>query len=84
MLAVLSPDNDARKSAEARLSELSRDPALVSGLLQLMRSSPDAAKRQLAAVLLRKRLGGLWTQLTAEAKEGLKSTLLESIAQETR
>lgn len=80
----LVPDNAARKHAEEQIRRLSKDPQLVPALLHHVRSSPYPEVRQLAAVLLRKKITGHWMQLSVEVRNSVKSTLLESITLETR
>lgn len=78
----LVPDNEARKQAEEQIRRLSKDPQLVPALLHHVRSSPSPEVRQLAAVLLRKKITGHWMNLSAEVRGSVKMTLLESITLE--
>lgn len=80
----LVPDNASRKQAEEQIRRLSKDPLLVPALLHHVRCSPYPEVRQLAAVLLRKKITGHWMQLSAEMRNNVKSTLLESITLENR
>jgi hypothetical protein len=80
----LVPDNASRKHAEEQIRRLSKDPLLVPALLHHVRSSPYPEVRQLAAVLLRKKITGHWMQLSVEVRNNVKSTLLESITLENR
>ncbi|CAI5510371.1 unnamed protein product [Closterium sp. Naga37s-1] len=79
---LLLPDNDSRKAAEAAFKQLSKDPAVLLALLHFLKAGPAPDVRQLAAVLMRKKVAGLWAQQPAEAKASIKSALLESIALE--
>ncbi|CAI7918461.1 unnamed protein product [Closterium sp. NIES-54] len=81
---LLLPDNDSRKAAEAAFKQLSKDPAVLLALLHFLKAGPAPDVRQLAAVLMRKKVTGLWAQQPAEAKASIKSALLESIALEPR
>jgi hypothetical protein len=80
----LVPDNEARKQAEEQIRLLSKDPQLVPGLLHYVRSAQSPEVRQLAGVLLRKKITGHWMQLSPETRNSVKSTLLESITLEPR
>ena len=80
----LVPDNASRKQAEEQIRRLSKDPQLVPALLHHVRSSHYPEVRQLAAVLLRKKITGHWMQLSVEVRNSVKSTLLESITLENR
>ena len=51
------------KAAEAALKQLSGQPAIVAELLVRLAGSPSTEVRQLAAVLLRKRITKHWTKL---------------------
>ncbi|CAI5982637.1 unnamed protein product [Closterium sp. NIES-65] len=79
---LLLPDNESRKAAEAAFKQLSKDPAVLLALLHFLKAGPSPDVRQLAAVLMRKKVAGLWAQQPAEAKASIKSALLESIALE--
>lgn len=80
----LVPENQARKRAEEQIRRLSKDPQLVPALLHHVRSSASPEVRQLAAVLLRKKITGHWMQLPIEVRNSVKWTLLESITVEHR
>jgi hypothetical protein len=80
----LVPDNEARKQAEEQIRLLSKDPQLVPALLHYVRSAQSPEVRQLAGVLLRKKITGHWMQLSPETRNSVKSTLLESITLEPR
>jgi hypothetical protein len=80
----LVPDNEARKQAEEQIRLLSKDPQLVPALLHYVRSAQSPEVRQLAGVLLRKKITGHWMQLSTETRNSVKSTLLESITLEPR
>lgn len=82
LVHFLLPDNNARKQAEEAIRKLAKDPAIVPKLLEQVKGSHHAEVRQLAAVLLRKKIAGLWTKLTPEVQESVKTVLLESITKE--
>lgn len=48
-----------------------------------MQASKHAQVRQLAAMLLRRRLSQLWNKLDSAVKENIKTSLLAGILQET-
>ncbi|GJP51676.1 hypothetical protein CLOM_g10825 [Closterium sp. NIES-68] len=79
---LLLADNESRKAAEAAFKQQSKDPAVLLALLHFLKAGPAPDVRQLAAVLMRKKVAGLWAQQSAEAKASIKSALLESIALE--
>ena len=80
------PDTAAVKAAtEALQTRYLKSPKSVPALFEIMATSPEVAVRQLAAVELRKRLAKStksWTKQPVEIREGIKSKLLEMIAQE--
>eukprot|EP00898_Chlorokybus_atmophyticus_P005187 jgi/Chlat1/566/Chrsp103S01005 len=82
LAAFLLPDNAARKAAEERVKALAKDPAVVPALLQLASASHHDEVRQLAAVLLRKRISGLWSRLAPDLQQQVKAALLQRVAQE--
>ncbi|OAE28961.1 hypothetical protein AXG93_2960s1400 [Marchantia polymorpha subsp. ruderalis] len=79
LLQFLVPDNAARKAAEEQIRKLSKDSQIVPALLHHIRTAQAPNVRQLAAVLLRKKVTGHWMRLPAEAKNSAKSILLESV-----
>eukprot|EP00238_Polyblepharides_amylifera_P013948 CAMPEP_0196574984 /NCGR_PEP_ID=MMETSP1081-20130531/4566_1 /TAXON_ID=36882 /ORGANISM="Pyramimonas amylifera, Strain CCMP720" /LENGTH=1088 /DNA_ID=CAMNT_0041893153 /DNA_START=96 /DNA_END=3362 /DNA_ORIENTATION=+ len=79
---LLIPANETRKKAEERLKVISKNPSIILGLLEQLHLSADPAVRQLAAVLLRKRVTVHWMKLPEEHKEGVKQILLDKIVQE--
>lgn len=52
--------------AEQALRSASKQPAVVPELLHRLYSSPDPDVRQLAAVLLRKRIASHWHSLSSQ------------------
>lgn len=58
------------KTAENVLKEYIKDPACVPPLLQQMRSSQHEQARQLAAVLLKKKIIGHWKTFNDQQKVG--------------
>lgn len=79
-LACAACAPQVRKAAEEALRALSAQPQVVPDLLQRIQSSQDAQVRQLAAVLLRKRVSRHWAQLSPEVRthqqqEGTQATV---------
>eukprot|EP00897_Mesotaenium_endlicherianum_P006572 jgi/Mesen1/5943/ME000301S05074 len=78
---LMSPSNDVRGQAEAVFNQCKQHPdALVTKLVETLRSSPKAELRGLCAVLLRKVITkdqvSLWPVLNAATQNGVKSELL--------
>eukprot|EP01018_Ginkgo_biloba_P037639 Gb_34114 [translate_table: standard] len=84
LIQFLMPDNDARRQAEEQIKRLAKDPQVVPALLQHMRTAKSANVRQLAAVLLRKKITGHWMKLSPQVRDSVKSALIESITVEHR
>ncbi|KAJ7294729.1 hypothetical protein O6H91_18G079600 [Diphasiastrum complanatum] len=82
LLQFLMPDNEARRNAEEQIKQLAKDPQLVPALLHQIRAARSPNVRQLAAVLLRKKITGHWMKLTPQIRDSVKSSLLEGIAVE--
>jgi hypothetical protein len=80
--ASLSTDNGTRSQAEARLTQLGKNVAVVLPLLELLQCAEQPETRQLAALVLRKRVSALWPKLPSETREALKTTLLDAVARE--
>jgi len=80
--ALLASDNDARGVAEATLRQLSRDPHVVSSLLAIARSDADANARQMAAVILKRRVIAHWQRLGESTRDAVKQSLLEGVVRE--
>tara|TARA_B110000240_G_scaffold45187_1_gene50945 strand:- start:7390 stop:8760 length:1371 start_codon:yes stop_codon:yes gene_type:complete len=84
--ALLSVENESRGIAEATLKALAKDArsggVFVAALLQHARSDADAAVRQLAAVVLKRRVLTHWSALPVDHQEQFKNVLLEGIVSE--
>ncbi|KAJ6756590.1 IMPORTIN BETA [Salix purpurea] len=76
------PDNDARRQAEEQIKRLAKDPQVVPALAQHLRTAKTPNVRQLAAVLLRKKITGHWAKLSPQLKNLVKQSLIESITME--
>ncbi|KAF2531371.1 hypothetical protein F2Q70_00033183 [Brassica cretica] len=79
LIQFLMPDNDARRQAEDQIKRLAKDPQVVPALVQHLRTAKTPNVRQLAAVLLRKRITGHWAKLSPQMKQEVKQSLIESI-----
>ncbi|KAK3222483.1 hypothetical protein Dsin_009508 [Dipteronia sinensis] len=82
LIQFLMPDNDARRQAEEQIKRLSKDPQVVPALIQHLRTAKTPNVRQLAAVLLRKKITGHWAKLSPQLKHLVKQSLIESITLE--
>ncbi|KAJ8759642.1 hypothetical protein K2173_009289 [Erythroxylum novogranatense] len=82
LIQFLMPDNDARRQAEDQIKRLAKDPQVVPALLQHLRTAKTPNVRQLAAVLLRKKITGHWPKLSPQLKHLVKQSLIESITME--
>ncbi|KAJ6429420.1 hypothetical protein OIU84_020947 [Salix udensis] len=79
LIQFLMPDNDARRQAEEQIKRLAKDPQVVPALAQHLRTAKTPNVRQLAAVLLRKKITGHWAKLSPQLKNLVKQSLIESI-----
>ncbi|VAH89037.1 unnamed protein product [Triticum turgidum subsp. durum] len=79
LIQFLMPDNDARRQAEEQIRRLARDPQVVPALVHHLRTAKTPNVRQLAAVLLRKKITSHWPKLPPHAKASLKQALIDSI-----
>jgi hypothetical protein len=82
LAAALSADNALRGTAEARLAVLGKEPGVVLALLEQLQRATDTQVRQLAAIMLRKRVGAHWSKLPEAAQSALMAALLEAIVRE--
>ncbi len=82
LLQLTAPDTQVIQQAEAIVKKYVKNPVCVAGLVQQVQGSSYVQVRQLAAMLLRRRLGPLWSKLDAPIKEGLKGALIQAVMQE--
>ncbi|KAL1539192.1 importin-4 [Salvia divinorum] len=82
LIQFLMPDNDARRQAEDQIKRLAKDPQVVPALVHHLRTAKTPNVRQLAAVLLRKKITGHWAKLSPELRQLVKQSLIESITVE--
>lgn len=79
LIQFLMPDNDARRQAEDQIKRLAKDPQVVPALVQHLRTAKTPNVRQLAAVLLRKKITGHWAKLSPQLRQLVKESLIQSI-----
>lgn len=72
-----------RQPAEDAIRGAQKSPEIVAPLLQQVVGNPQPPVRQLAAILLRKCINALWSQLPEDARATVKSQLLERLASGT-
>ncbi|XP_071931220.1 uncharacterized protein [Coffea arabica] len=82
LIQFLMPDNDARRQAEDQIKRLAKDPQVVPALVHHLRTAKTPNVRQLAAVLLRKKITGHWAKLSPQLRQLVKQSLIESITVE--
>ncbi|CAI9103846.1 OLC1v1002419C2 [Oldenlandia corymbosa var. corymbosa] len=82
LIQFLMPDNDARRQAEDQIKRLAKDPQVVPALIHHLRTAKTPNVRQLAAVLLRKKITGHWAKLSPQLRQLVKQSLIESITME--
>ena len=70
------------RTAEATLKQALGQPTFMCALAERLCFSTEPQVRQLAAVLMRRRIGSHWTKLDATTQHGLKASLLESVTNE--
>ncbi|KAM6228621.1 LOW QUALITY PROTEIN: importin-4, partial [Spheniscus humboldti] len=80
---LLEPDSDVLRRATARLREAFADPQTPARLGLLLSAAPRPQVRQLAAVLLRRRLLGRWRRLDPPLRQRLPALLSEALERET-
>jgi hypothetical protein len=82
--ALLVPDNEAIKQAEARLKEVSKMPQFILAVVERAGASASPQIRQLAAVIARRRGAKHWVdaKLTDENRTQLKAMLLHMLTAE--
>ncbi|CAM9175169.1 unnamed protein product [Pylaiella littoralis] len=79
LMEMFVPDTAQIKKAEGLLKKYTKDPACVPPLLQQMRSSQHEQARQLAAMLLKKKIVPHWKTFNDQEKESVKSLLLQGV-----
>ena len=82
LLALGTADTAVIGQAEADLRRALTKPAFIGDLLDRLQRSPNAQVRQLAAVLMRRKVGGHWSKLPPPVQAQLKASLLTHLAAE--
>ena len=78
---LLTPNSAAIRETEEHLRRALAQPAFICDLFALVQNSPSAELRQLAAVLVRKRVGSLWLKLEPPVRTALQAALLQLLYQ---
>jgi len=73
---LLQPDTERVKAAEVVLKPYLKNPLCLGGLLQQVQTNPNPGIRQIAAVILRKRVMGHWGKLDADSQATVQQALL--------
>ncbi|KAH3732252.1 ARM repeat superfamily protein [Pelomyxa schiedti] len=81
--AMLLPDTNTVKQATAWLNKFLENWTSIPVLIQVYQASTSTDLRQLACVLIRKKVGKLWPDMSVEARHTLQSVMLNAIAGET-
>uniref|UniRef100_A0A8C8RXG2 Importin 4 n=1 Tax=Pelusios castaneus TaxID=367368 RepID=A0A8C8RXG2_9SAUR len=79
---LLQPDTGRIQRATAQLREAFRHPEVLPQLCQLLSGAQDPQIRQLAAVLLRRRLTKHWRKVGPEDQDRMKNLVLGALQQE--
>ncbi|XP_042330339.1 importin-4 isoform X2 [Sceloporus undulatus] len=80
---LLQPDNAIIQQATAQLKEALKQPQALSHLSHVMSNCQDPRIRQLAAVLVRRRLTKHWKKLSGTEQDRLKSHVLTTLQKES-
>eukprot|EP00499_Haloplacidia_sp_CaronLabIsolate_P007832 CAMPEP_0196776920 /NCGR_PEP_ID=MMETSP1104-20130614/4917_1 /TAXON_ID=33652 /ORGANISM="Cafeteria sp., Strain Caron Lab Isolate" /LENGTH=647 /DNA_ID=CAMNT_0042147089 /DNA_START=89 /DNA_END=2029 /DNA_ORIENTATION=+ len=83
LLALPQSNNDTRVLAEKFLTKLLKRSSCVPAFLQQVQCSQHQSARQLAALLLRKRMVSHWIRLTGEQQASVKQLLLSAMHAES-
>ena len=79
---LLAPDNSAIARATLIMNDFLKQPASIPALLQQITESASVPSRQMAAVLLRRKIRPLWSPTPADVKSALKAALLQRLSVE--
>ncbi|CAH0477241.1 unnamed protein product [Peronospora belbahrii] len=82
LLQLTNPDTNQIKQAEASLKTYTKQLAAVGGLLTQLQHSAKPEVRQLAALMLRKKIFKHWTKLDASTQAQAKLVLLSRVAED--
>ena len=76
---LLQHDSSQIKQAEATMRKALTKPLFICDLFEMIQLSPSAEIRQLAAVLVRRRIVALWSKLEAAVQQQLQAALLDRL-----
>ena len=79
---LLRPETDTIRQVEAALRRGLAQPTFICDLFEQIQRSPSAELRQLAAVLVRRRIGAQWTKLEQAVRQQLQAILLSRLGSE--
>jgi len=79
---LLQPDTSRVKAAEATLKPYLKDPRCLGGLLEQIQANPNPGVRQIAAVVLRKRIPSYWSKLDPNSQATVQQALLSILQAE--
>ncbi|XP_033626576.1 importin-4-like isoform X1 [Asterias rubens] len=79
---LLIPNSAVIQEGTKQLKRALKDPNIVPGLFNVLTTSTNPQIRQLAAVLLRRKVIKQWTKLSPEVSHNLKQILLQVLLQE--
>eukprot|EP00611_Tribonema_gayanum_P025635 TRINITY_DN588_c0_g1_i2.p1 TRINITY_DN588_c0_g1~~TRINITY_DN588_c0_g1_i2.p1 ORF type:complete len:1076 (-),score=449.83 TRINITY_DN588_c0_g1_i2:206-3433(-) len=82
MLRCFVNDTEQIKAAEEILKQYTKKPQCVPALMSTMQISPHEQVRQLAAVLLKKKIAAHWAKFTPAEQAQVKNALLAAVGQE--
>ncbi|KAH8049926.1 hypothetical protein JL722_11711 [Aureococcus anophagefferens] len=82
LVALTAPDTSRIKQAEDALKPVLKKSACVGALMTQVASSGNVAVRQIAAVILRKKIVKLWKKLKKSAQTRVKAAILERLGSE--
>lgn len=80
LLQLLAPDTAMIKQAEVTLKGYMKQVSSVGGFMMQIQHSQHAQVRQMAAILLRKKINVHWNHLDQQTQTGIKSNLLNLAA----
>lgn len=79
---IVAPDNAQIKQGTAIMKIFLKNPACVQPLMMQITSSPNVSARQMAAVLLRRKIGTHFTKLPKEIRLQIQNMLLDRLVKE--
>jgi hypothetical protein len=79
---LLLPDTEQIKQGTKLINDYVKTKNSVQAMMTVISSCPEDGVRQMAAVLLRKNITGLWKKLTGQVKTQVKALLLQRLVAE--